>query len=72
MPRASRQRPGARLRFRDEAAISGRNAFDLNLKPEQSNIFFKLMEERYRQRSIIIATNLRYDEWPGENKTLLL
>ena len=21
----------------------------LNLKPEQSNIFFKLMEERYRQ-----------------------
>ena len=25
----------------------------LNLKPEQSNIFFKLMEERYRQHSTI-------------------
>jgi hypothetical protein len=28
-----------------------------NLKPEQSNIFFKLMEERYRQHSTIITTN---------------
>ena len=37
----------------------------LNLKPEQSNIFFKLMEERYRQRSTIITTNLVYDEWPN-------
>jgi DNA replication protein DnaC len=36
----------------------------LNLKPEQSNIFFKLMEERYRQHSTIITTNLVYDEWP--------
>ncbi len=35
----------------------------LNLKPEQSNIFFKLMEERYRQRPTIITTNLEYDEW---------
>lgn len=35
----------------------------LNLKPEQSNIFFKLMEERYRQRPTIITTNLQYDEW---------
>jgi hypothetical protein len=35
----------------------------LNLKPEQSNIFFKLMEERYRQHSTIITTNLVYDEW---------
>lgn len=35
----------------------------LNLKPEQSNIFFKLMEERYRQRSTIVTTNLLYDEW---------
>jgi len=35
----------------------------LNLKPEQSNIFFKLMEERYRQRSTIVTTNLIYDEW---------
>lgn len=35
----------------------------LNLKPEQSNIFFKLMEERYHRRSTIITTNLEYDEW---------
>jgi len=37
----------------------------LNLKPEQSNIFFKLMQERYRQHSTIITTNLVYDEWPN-------
>src|SRR6202167_3084132 len=37
----------------------------LNLKPEQSNIFFKLMEERYRQHATIITTNLVYDEWPN-------
>jgi DNA replication protein DnaC len=37
----------------------------LNLKPEQSNIFFKLMEERYRHHSTIITTNLDYDEWPN-------
>ena len=35
----------------------------LNLKPEQTNIFFKLMEERYRRRPTIITTNLEYDEW---------
>ena len=35
----------------------------INLKPEQSNVFFKLMEERYRQHSTIITTNLSYDEW---------
>ena len=35
----------------------------LNLKPEQSNIFFKLMEERYHRHSTIITTNLGYDEW---------
>jgi len=36
----------------------------LNLRPEQTNIFFKLMEERYaRGRSTIITTNLDYDEW---------
>jgi len=29
----------------------------LNLKPEQSNIFFKLMEERYRRHCTIITTN---------------
>ena len=37
----------------------------LNLKPEQTNIFFKLMEERYRRHSTIITTNLMYDEWPN-------
>jgi len=35
----------------------------LNLKPEQGNIFFKLMEERYNRHSTIITTNLVYDEW---------
>jgi DNA replication protein DnaC len=35
----------------------------LNLKPEQSNTFFKLMEERYHRHSTIITTNLMYDEW---------
>ena len=35
----------------------------LNLRPEQSNIFFKLMEERYRRRPTIITTNLDYGEW---------
>ena len=36
---------------------------DLNLKPEQGNTFFKLMEERYHRHSTIITTNLGYDEW---------
>lgn len=35
----------------------------LNLKPEQSNSFFKLMEERYHRHSTIVTTNLGYDEW---------
>ena len=35
----------------------------LNLKPEQCNIFFELMEERYRRHSTIITTNLAYEEW---------
>lgn len=35
----------------------------LNLRPEQSNIFFKLMEERYGKRSTVITTNLDYEEW---------
>jgi len=35
----------------------------LNLKPEQTNIFFKLMEERYRRHPTIITTNLDYEEW---------
>lgn len=35
----------------------------LNLRPEQTNIFFKLMEERYRRKATIITTNLDYDHW---------
>ncbi|KAF0169888.1 MAG: IstB ATP binding domain-containing protein [Limisphaerales bacterium] len=35
----------------------------LNLRPEQTNIFFKLMEERYRSKPTIITTNLEYEEW---------
>jgi len=35
----------------------------LNLRPEQSNIFFKLMEERYGRKATIITTNLDYDQW---------
>ena len=35
----------------------------LNLRPEQSNIFFKLMEERYGRKSTIITTNLDYEAW---------
>jgi len=35
----------------------------LNLKPEQTNIFFKLMEERYMRKPTIITTNLDFDEW---------
>lgn len=37
----------------------------LNVKPEQTNIFFKLMEERYRKKPTIITTNLDYEEWAG-------
>jgi DNA replication protein DnaC len=35
----------------------------LNLKAEQSNAFFKLMEERYHRHSTIVTTNLGYGEW---------
>jgi len=35
----------------------------LNLQPEQTNAFFKLMDERYRKKSTIITTNLDYDHW---------
>lgn len=35
----------------------------LNLRPEQTNIFFKLMEERYTRRPTLITTNLAYEEW---------
>lgn len=45
----------------------------LNLRPEQTNIFFKMMEERYRRRPTIITTNLDYSEWPNflGNKALV-
>jgi len=35
----------------------------LNLRPEQTHIFFKLVEQRYRQRPTIITTSLDYSEW---------
>jgi DNA replication protein DnaC len=36
----------------------------LNLRPEQTNLFFKLMEERYAKRlCTILTTNLDYEEW---------
>ena len=35
----------------------------LNLRTEQSNIFFKLMEERYNRKATLITTNLDYPEW---------
>jgi len=35
----------------------------LNIRPEQTNIFFKLMEERYRRKATIITTNLPYNQW---------
>ena len=36
----------------------------LNLKPDQTNIFFKLMEERYTaKKPTIITTNLDYEQW---------
>jgi DNA replication protein DnaC len=36
----------------------------LNLRPEQSNIFFKLMELRYQKRlATILTTNLDFEEW---------
>jgi DNA replication protein DnaC len=37
----------------------------LNLKPEQSNIFFKLMEERYGRFPTILTSNLDYPAWEG-------
>jgi DNA replication protein DnaC len=37
----------------------------LNLRPEQTNLFFKLMEERYARKSTLITTNLDYDDWYG-------
>ena len=37
----------------------------LNLKPEQTNIFFKLMEERYNRFPTLITTNMDYPSWEG-------
>jgi len=35
----------------------------INIKPEQANIFFKLMDARHRHKATLITTNLDYDEW---------
>jgi DNA replication protein DnaC len=35
----------------------------LNIKPEQTNIFFKLMEERHHRRPTLITTNMPYAAW---------
>ena len=35
----------------------------LNLRPEQTNVFFRLMEERHRRKATIVTTNLDYEEW---------
>jgi DNA replication protein DnaC len=35
----------------------------LNIKPEQTNIFFKLMEERHHHRPTLLTTNLPYAAW---------
>jgi DNA replication protein DnaC len=39
----------------------------VNLRPEQANIFLKLMEERYRRKATLLTTNLgnlEYEQWP--------
>lgn len=45
----------------------------LTLKPEQSNAFFRLMDQRYGRASTIITTNLEPSEWYGlfHNKPLV-
>lgn len=45
----------------------------LTLKPEQSNAFFRLMDQRYGRASTIITTNLDPAEWYGlfHNKPLV-
>ncbi|MGH8543955.1 MAG: IS21-like element helper ATPase IstB [Gammaproteobacteria bacterium] len=35
----------------------------LTLKPEQSNAFFRLMDQRYNRTSTILTTNLDYEAW---------
>jgi DNA replication protein DnaC len=34
-----------------------------NVKPEQTNIFFKLIEERHHRRPTLISTNLPFSAW---------
>jgi len=58
-PRLAQTHPtlgASRLPFIDEVGY-------LNLRPEQTNIFFKLMEERCRRKATLITTNLEYDQW---------
>ena len=49
----------------------------VNIKPEQTNIFFKLMEERHHRKPTLITTNLPYAAWqdfldnPALTKALL-
>jgi DNA replication protein DnaC len=45
----------------------------VNLRPEQTNIFFKLMEERYRRKPTLITSNLDFPEWQAflGNKALV-
>ncbi len=45
----------------------------VNLRPEQPNIFFKLMEERYRRHPTIVTTNMDFPEWQSflGNKALV-
>jgi DNA replication protein DnaC len=35
----------------------------LNIKTEQTNIFFKLMEERHHRKPTLITTNMPYAAW---------
>jgi len=35
----------------------------VNIKPEQTNIFFKLMEGQHHRRPTLISTNLPYPTW---------
>ena len=50
---------------------------NLNIKTEQTNIFFKLMEERHHRRPTLISTNLPFAAWqdflgnPALTKALL-
>ena len=45
----------------------------LNLKSEQVNAFFRLMDQRYGRVSTILTTNLEYSAWYGlfDNKPLV-